>query len=356
MPEDCRDRWRNYLKDDEYRNRDMWTEYEVECLREAVAQCMDAMREANREQMERDGYGRDPPEQPDEEEKDMINWGIVSAKLGGSRSRLQCSYKWKWLQEDFLRKMKEPDKKLKKVVARGPKKLNAWRAKRAEKKYPFMLPGDKYDLLDALSQLGVNGDSGISWRYIGQKSYRAVWTAAVSRYAYFEMKKTIPNAETMTFSEVVATLKEKLEKEHADELDTHWVPPPEDLVSKDSKKKSKKTELSKETVAASDVDDDDDVDTTNNNIANGHSKTNTNIKAHEHPTHNDPTAAQEKSTSDTESDTHTHTPTPEIPTSSDEDEPDPEVPDSDDDQPETHMRDGDIDEKLARQLELLHDA
>jgi len=149
MPEDCRDRWRNYLKDNEFRNRDIWTEYEVECLREAVAECIAAMRDANEEHKEKEGFGRDPAEQPDQEEKDMINWVIVSAKLGGSRSRLQCSYKWKWLQEDFLRKLKEPDKKLKKVLARGPKKLNAWRAKRAKTKYQFMLPGDKYELLDA---------------------------------------------------------------------------------------------------------------------------------------------------------------------------------------------------------------
>lgn len=149
MPEDCRDRWRNHLKDNEFRNRDLWTEYEIECLEEAVAECIAAMREAKQEHRDREAYGRDPAEQPDEDEREMINWGVVSAKLGGSRSRLQCSYKWKWLQEEPQRKLKEQEKKLKKLVEKGLKKSRTWRVKQAEKKYQCMLPGDKYELLDA---------------------------------------------------------------------------------------------------------------------------------------------------------------------------------------------------------------
>ena len=145
MPEDCRDRWRNYLKDSGFRNHDSWTPYEVESLREAVAECRELMRRANEEQRKKKSHGRDPRNQEDEDENDVINWVIVSERLGGSRSRLQCSWKWKHLAEQS----DKPQQNMKKIVKRGPKTLNAWRARRAEKKYPLMLPGDKYELLNA---------------------------------------------------------------------------------------------------------------------------------------------------------------------------------------------------------------
>lgn len=145
LPEDCRDRWRNYLKESEFRNRDEWTSFEVERLKDAVADCMDAMKKANREHKKRQAGGGNRMGQQDAEEKDMINWVIVSEKLGGSRSRLQCSYKWKQLAE----RANKPEENPKKVMKRGTKKLHEWRKKRAEKKYPYMLPGDKYELLNA---------------------------------------------------------------------------------------------------------------------------------------------------------------------------------------------------------------
>lgn len=145
LPEDCRDRWRNYLKDSQFRNHDEWTDSEVGFLKIAVAECMDAMKKADREQKKRKTTKGKPIEQQDGEEKEIINWGVVSERLGGSRSRLQCSYKWKQLAE----KANKPGEKPKKVVRRGAKKSNEWKKKRPEKKYSCMLPGDKYELLNA---------------------------------------------------------------------------------------------------------------------------------------------------------------------------------------------------------------
>lgn len=194
----------------------------------------------------------------------------------------------------------------------------------------------------------MNNDSEILWRNIGKKSFRAIWTAAVSRYAYFEMKTTIPYTESMTFKEVVATLKEKLETEHAGELDTHWEPPPEDPVSK----KSTKTKLSERTVEENDVDDDDD------NIEDGHNQNNEAGEVHEQATDDEPDEAEETGNSEDERDTRMSD--DDVP-ASDEDEPDThisdaEVPDSDEEQTASQMTEAEVDERLAGQLELLRDA
>lgn len=70
MPEDCRDRWRNYVKCGENRSLQKWSSNEEDSLREIVN---DMVRS-------KDGSG--------------INWTIVSERMNGVRSRIQCRYKW----------------------------------------------------------------------------------------------------------------------------------------------------------------------------------------------------------------------------------------------------------------------
>lgn len=69
MPEDCRDRWRNYIKCGTQRHKNKWSPAEEEALRRVVGKL---------------GPGR-------------VNWTKVSEMMGGTRSRIQCRYKWKKL-------------------------------------------------------------------------------------------------------------------------------------------------------------------------------------------------------------------------------------------------------------------
>lgn len=74
MPEDCRDRWRNYLKCGENRALNKWSEEEEQSLRNIVLEMI-----------------------THESEKDKpiaINWTEVSERMNGVRSRIQCRYKW----------------------------------------------------------------------------------------------------------------------------------------------------------------------------------------------------------------------------------------------------------------------
>ncbi|KAK9241267.1 hypothetical protein V1525DRAFT_368311 [Lipomyces kononenkoae] len=75
MPEDCRDRWRNYVKCGANRGQNKWSVDEENKLIEVV----NSIR-----------FG-DPSAD--------INWTAVSEKMGGIRSRIQCRYKWKKLNK-----------------------------------------------------------------------------------------------------------------------------------------------------------------------------------------------------------------------------------------------------------------
>lgn len=65
MPEDCRDRWRNYIKCGQDRNTNKWSIEEEQALEEIVKSV-----------------------------EGTINWTKVSELMNGKRSRIQCRYKW----------------------------------------------------------------------------------------------------------------------------------------------------------------------------------------------------------------------------------------------------------------------
>lgn len=73
MPEDCRDRWRNYVKCGGHRNQNKWSAKEESQLHRVVTQQMAQNPGAS------------------------VNWTLVSEQMGCTRSRIQCRYKWKKL-------------------------------------------------------------------------------------------------------------------------------------------------------------------------------------------------------------------------------------------------------------------
>ncbi|CAK9440085.1 uncharacterized protein LODBEIA_P41850 [Lodderomyces beijingensis] len=88
MPEDCRDRWRNYLKCGDARKSQRWSRDEEERLVDAVNEIIQDLRELG-------------DSSPLSAEK--VNWTIVSEKMDGQRSRLQCRDKWSSLNETASR-------------------------------------------------------------------------------------------------------------------------------------------------------------------------------------------------------------------------------------------------------------
>lgn len=73
MPEDCRDRWRNYVKCGDNRLSNKWSEAEEMMLRNIVMEMLSTGTKDN---------------------SAPINWTLVSERMNGQRSRIQCRYKW----------------------------------------------------------------------------------------------------------------------------------------------------------------------------------------------------------------------------------------------------------------------
>ncbi|KAI5963227.1 uncharacterized protein KGF55_003019 [Candida pseudojiufengensis] len=95
MPEDCRDRWRNYIKCGPDRKKEKWTSEQESKLIELVNEMLHKLK-----------YEEDKEKDKDKEEasslQDLvpkINWTIISERMNGERSRIQCRYKWARLNE-----------------------------------------------------------------------------------------------------------------------------------------------------------------------------------------------------------------------------------------------------------------
>ncbi|EGV62451.1 RNA polymerase I enhancer binding protein [Yamadazyma tenuis] len=86
MPEDCRDRWRNYIKCGENRVSSKWSSEEEAKLKQVVTEMLTKSK------------------------INAINWTLVSEAMEGTRSRIQCRYKWnKLVKKDSMSRIGEMD-------------------------------------------------------------------------------------------------------------------------------------------------------------------------------------------------------------------------------------------------------
>ncbi|KAL9000905.1 MAG: hypothetical protein Q9169_000660 [Polycauliona sp. 2 TL-2023] len=234
FPEDCRDRYRNYIVNSEKRNTDAWSEQEVQNLVRAVDECMRLLREQRAQAKEDEYEGRDPvPEsepESDQEVQDLklINWQIVSDRMGGTRSRLQCAYKFNHLKKgdkdyyiSMVRRLtggKEPTSKAHSEHAQP------WRLKRSMRKLRNMKTGDKYDFLQLFANCGAVSESKIPWRSIGDKAFRKRWTNMDMKAALEMFKFQVAGSKRMEYQEVVNRVYTKLMAENPGSFDDRWDP------------------------------------------------------------------------------------------------------------------------------------
>ena len=243
MPEDCRDRWRNYVVNSEHRNREKWTDAEVVNLCTAILECMQLMKQDRLRAREE---GEDVPEsgtESDQEVEDMkhINWQSVSDRMGehgGGRSRLQCNFKWGQLkkreQAEYLRAIKDSRgiEKKKSTPVKNP-----WRMKLACKKIGNMKTGDIYALLQAVADLDVPEEGNIPWKSLGDDELRATWTSTEKRVAWSSVKEKVTGYEFLDYRNVANELLSQMINEGADDVNERWNP---DLHGDVSAKKPRK--------------------------------------------------------------------------------------------------------------------
>ena len=218
FPEDCRDRWRNYLVNTDHRNREQWTEDEVLNLASAIMDCMQTMK-AERRRIHKEKFGFDAIMSESESDQDrtdmkLINWQAVSDRMGaygGGRSRLQCSFKWgKIKQDDRARYMRYAQASRQGFDGPPPNdnttKSAGWRMKQAKRKVINMLPGDRYDLLQAILNCGAPTEGNIPWKSIGEKWWQGRWSTTERKAAWLVMKSSLPGSEDMDYRDIAYKL------------------------------------------------------------------------------------------------------------------------------------------------------
>lgn len=248
FPEDCRDRYRNYHVNAEHRNQREWTEAEVKNLCWAVYDCMLAKKEEARRAKEEKYQGRDMPESepedadPEIREMKLINWQAVSDRMGesgGSRSRLQCSFKWGKLKnakrDQYMSDIRAMLKSQKESTVRKEK----WRLRRAIKNLRNMKPGDRHHFLQALLTCDVEEEGNIHWGKLGDDEFRAKWSTRDKKVAWEMLKKQVPGSDTADYRDVVQHLLTELEAQEGDKLHERWDPDVHGDINVELKKQRK---------------------------------------------------------------------------------------------------------------------
>ena len=229
MGEDCRDRYRNYLLNSENRNRETWTNEEVQSLCKAILECRKAIKDekkqANIEHYDEDALASGSDSDQEDDEMKVINWQSVSDKMGGIRSRLQCRLKWTqlkvWEQKELVQNA---------IEAKGfegrksIKTKNPWRMKRASKKVANMRTGDHYALLQAILGCRAATENNIPWKTIGDDGFNSIWTSADKKAAWTNMKLHVPGSDSMGYRDIAKRLRKRILAEDRDGLNEKWNP------------------------------------------------------------------------------------------------------------------------------------
>ena len=224
MPEDCRDRWRNYVKYGDRLRKDIWTELEEQNLIVAVHQCVRKIKKLQRkEAKEHSRQGK--PLQPQPAPETLLNWAVVSDRMGGQRSRLQCSVKWKSISSRIEKEQQAMDDNATDRLPYSPilqeKGMRTqWRLKAGEKNYRKMRPGDKYKLICNIEESETVNEERIPWSLIKTKHPSSSWSTMDRKIAFKRMKKSVP--EQRSLHDWIVTLKRHIERTFPNELEVYY--------------------------------------------------------------------------------------------------------------------------------------
>lgn len=183
MGEDCRDRWRNYVKCGEGRGKDRWGEEEEGELRRVLKDVLRGIK-ARRGAAEDDGVDIDLDAQDVDGEED-INWTAVSELMGNRRSRIQCRYKWNKMKQQKARQNGLP-------VSKSPGVATTWRKRKLRAAPEDMLTGDHIWVIRAIRDSGAREERTIDWDAIADHQ-DCVWSARDVEKSYKKLRSTLPH-------------------------------------------------------------------------------------------------------------------------------------------------------------------
>lgn len=152
MPEDCRDRWRNYVKCGNQRASNKWSAEEEEKLKQVIHSILSE---------------HDP----------VINWTVVSEKMGGQRSRIQCRYKWnKLLKREAVARAKSMDTQ------------------------------DRIWLLTRLKDLGFENSEIVDWNVLASLHPKNLWSGPDLKMCFEKMRSSIREFRLKSLNEILDLL------------------------------------------------------------------------------------------------------------------------------------------------------
>ncbi|KAL8693578.1 MAG: hypothetical protein Q9218_001620 [Villophora microphyllina] len=228
--EDCRDRYRNYHVNADQKTKERWTHDEVCRLAQGVDECMQLLRVERMQAKEEKYQGREMQEsEPDSDQEaqdtKFINWQVVSERMGGSRSRLQCSYKWNHLKNaDRLYYLRTIRRLAKGKGFKSNAEKEPWRLQRASRKLKNMMPGDRYEFLQAFIDCTAPTEQTITWQSLGSAEFRECWSTFDFKAALQLFKDETPGSAHMNYQEVVNRAYNKFIMENPGDLEEKWHP------------------------------------------------------------------------------------------------------------------------------------
>jgi Myb-like DNA-binding domain len=194
FPEDCRDRWRNYLVCGDNMKKDVWNKEEEERLKEVVEECIELVREMKR-------VSTDPRTALASAES-LVDWNVVSQKMDHTRSRLQCIQKWKKIKDLMAVAVEDP------IIAKPISET--WRLDEAEGAARKMKPKEKLLLLYAIRDSGAGREGKIPWRRV-QAEVPGKPRKMAMRVAFRQMRQHIEGNEDMALQDIVDLLVDAFE-------------------------------------------------------------------------------------------------------------------------------------------------
>lgn len=204
LPEDCRDRWRNFESLKDSRHTDVWTRDEELALAKAITESVQGV--AHR-------LGR--PLTPAEED-DYISWPLIINKMEGRRNRLQCTNKWR-----KIRARNAKEKAEREAEALTEDKEETQRQKNAAKaRYSSLKMGDIYNIfkeVEYAQAVGRIDDINVFWAVVTKLHSASPYTTQDRRMAYKKLKDHID--ESGDFEKNVQLIMRWIEKEFGDQLD-----------------------------------------------------------------------------------------------------------------------------------------
>jgi hypothetical protein len=279
--EASRDRWRNYCKNGDAQEKGEWPKQQEDLLAKLMRDTISLL---VNERLREIKAGRPVP--ASFEPAELLDYGILSEQMGGTRSRLQCRNKFEKFKArddarmEFIFKPLEAlegiafeaslssPTRARHASTRGATMVSKSTSRiseegQAQENYEKMLIGDKYYILTCISRTmakaHVTDEEHIPWDDIYVADSKTDWTILDRKIVLRKMKDEYPVPEDSSCLEHVDGIIEALEADFdEDELEKHYVDRPRS--TKAQRTYTNKGSRARKTVSAIKVSEEDDED------------------------------------------------------------------------------------------------